>query len=56
VALLAVFLVMLVIMLVAGTVVLYVAFPHRGEDVPALPWVGAAMRRTVAAMPTIDRS
>ena len=31
---------MLVILVLAGLVVLYVAFPHRGEDVPAAPWVG----------------
>jgi len=40
----------------AGLVVLYVAFPHRGEDVPAVPWVGDAMKRGVEAMPTIDET
>jgi len=45
---------MLVIMLVAGVVVLYVAFPHRGEDVPQAAWVGDAMRRGVQMLPTLD--
>jgi hypothetical protein len=47
-------LLMLVIMLVAGVVVLYVAFPHRGEDVPQAAWVGDAMRRGVQMLPTLD--
>ena len=45
---------MLVIIVLAGTVVLYVAFPHRGEDVPHTPWVGDAMRKGVEMLPTLD--
>lgn len=45
---------MLVIMVLAGVVVLYVAFPHRGEDVPNVPWVGDAMRKGVEKLPTLD--
>jgi hypothetical protein len=45
---------MLVIVLTAGLVVLYVAYPHRGEEVPNVPWVGDAMRRGVARLPTLD--
>lgn len=45
---------MLAIMLIAGVVVLYVAFPHRGEDMPHTPWVGDAMRRGVQMLPTLD--
>jgi hypothetical protein len=45
---------MLAIMLIAGVVVLYVAFPHRGEDMPRTPWVGDAMRRGVQMLPTLD--
>jgi len=48
--------VMLGILVLAGLVVLYVAFPHRGEDVPAVPWVGDAMRKGVSALPTIDET
>jgi len=36
---------MLAILVVAGAVVLYVAYPHRGEEVPVAPWLGEAMRR-----------
>jgi len=45
---------MLAILVVAGVVVLYVAFPHRGEDVPHTPWVGDAMKRGVHMLPTLD--
>jgi hypothetical protein len=45
---------MFVILLLAGAVVLYVAFPHRGEDVPGVPWVGEAMGKAVGAVPTLD--
>lgn len=44
---------MLVIVLVAGVVVVYVAFPHRGEDLPRAPWVGKLMRRGVNKLPTL---
>jgi hypothetical protein len=50
----AILLTMLVIVLVAGVVVVYVAFPHRGEDVPRTPWVGEAMRKGVEKLPTLD--
>lgn len=45
---------MLVILVLAGLVVLYVAYPHRGEDVPHTPWVGEAMRKGVDRLPTLD--
>jgi hypothetical protein len=45
---------MLVIVMLATAVVLYVAFPHRGEEVPHAPWVGDAMRKGVNRLPTID--
>ena len=51
--LLAVVLMMLVILLLAGAVVVYVAYPHRGEDVPAAPWVGKALQRGAEALPRI---
>ena len=50
----SILLAMLAILVVAGLVVLYVAFPHRGEDVPHTPWVGDAMRRGVNKLPTLD--
>lgn len=45
---------MLGIVALAGLVVLYVAFPHRGHDVPRAAWVGTAMRRGVDRLPTLD--
>ena len=45
---------MLGIVLLAGLVVLYVAFPHRGQEVPNAPWVGDAMRKGVNLLPTLD--
>ena len=41
-------------LMVAGLVMLYVAYPHRGEDVPGLPWLGRAMGRAAAAVPVIS--
>ena len=47
---------MLAILLVAGAIVLYVAFPHRGEDVPGVPWLSEAMQRGVETVkPLIER-
>ena len=40
-------LLMLAILLIAAAVVLYVAYPHRGEEVPVAPWLGDAMQRGV---------
>jgi hypothetical protein len=51
---LAIVLAMLVILLLAAAVVVYVAFPHRGADVPGVPWVGEAMTKAVDAVPTLD--
>lgn len=45
---------MAAILVVAGAVVVYVAYPHRGQDVPVAPWVGAAMKRGVEALPTLE--
>ncbi|HEU4811863.1 MAG TPA: hypothetical protein VFT00_06960 [Nocardioides sp.] len=50
---LVVTLVMLVIVALAALVVTYVAYPHRGEEVPAAPWLGDAMARAVEAAPTL---
>jgi len=45
---------MLVIVVVAGLVVTFVAFPHRGEEVPGAPWLGEAMTQAADALPTIE--
>jgi hypothetical protein len=45
---------MLVILLIAACVVIYAAFPHRGEDIPGAPWLGDAMAKAADAIPVID--
>lgn len=49
----AVVVVMVLILLVAGLVAAYVAYPHRGEQMPAAPWLGDAMARAVDAAPVL---
>jgi hypothetical protein len=46
--------VMVLILALASLVVAYVAYPHRGEELPAVPWLGEAMARAVEAAPTLD--
>ncbi len=53
---LAIVLTMLFILLVASAIVVYVAFPHRGEDVPNAVWLGDVMTRAADALPTLDES
>ena len=50
----SILLAMLGIVLLACLIVVYVAYPHRGEDVPTAPWVGIAMRKGVSMLPTLD--
>jgi hypothetical protein len=45
---------MLVILVLAALVVTYAAYPHRGEEVPAAPWLGDAMTKAAEAAPTIE--
>jgi hypothetical protein len=45
---------MLVILVLAALVVTYAAYPHRGEEVPAAPWLGDAMAKAAEAAPTIE--
>ena len=45
---------MLVSLAVTGLVVAYVAYPHRGETMPAVPWLGDALGRAADAAPVID--
>jgi len=47
---------MLVILILAALVVTYVAYPHRGEEIPAAPWLGDAMAKAVEAAPTLDNT
>jgi hypothetical protein len=45
---------MLVSLAVAGLVVAYVAYPHRGEKMPAVPWLGDALGRAADAAPVLS--
>lgn len=51
---LAIVLTMIVILAVAGLVVAYVAYPHRGLEMPAAPWLGERMRQGVEALPVLE--
>jgi hypothetical protein len=44
----------LVTVVIAGAVVAYVAFPHRGEEMPGVPWLGRAMGSVRESLPTGD--
>ena len=46
--------VMLAIVALAGLIMAFAAFPHRGQDMPVVPWLGGAMRSAADAMPTLD--
>ena len=45
---------MTAILVVAGAVFVYVAYPHRGQQVPNAAWLGDAMRKGVDRLPTLD--
>ena len=45
---------MIVSLVVAALVALYVAYPHRGEKMPAVPWFGDALGKAADAVPVID--
>ena len=47
---------MVAIVLLAGLVVAFVAFPHRGEEVPGAPWLGESMSKAVDVLPTLDNT
>lgn len=49
-----VLLAMLAILVIAGLVATYVAYPARGQQVPHAPWLGEALERRVDALPTLE--
>jgi len=53
---LAIVIAMVVILMLAAAVGIYVAFPHRGEEVPRAPWLGDAMNKAVDALPKLDET
>lgn len=44
---------LLLSLVVSGLVAAFVAYPHRGERMPAVPWLGEAMGKAVDAAPTL---
>ena len=48
----AIVVVLLLALVLAAAVMLYVAYPYRGEDTPLTPLLGEAMRRGVDSLPT----
>jgi len=50
----AIVVVMVLILALAGLVVAYVAYPHRGERMPATPWLGDAMAKAADAAPLLE--
>ena len=50
----AIVVVMVLILVLAGLVAAYVAYPHRGERMPATPWLGDAMAKAADAAPLLE--
>ena len=50
----AIVVVLLLALVLAAAVMVYAAYPYRGEDTPLTPLLGRAMRRGVQSLPTID--
>jgi hypothetical protein len=46
--------VLLVALVLAAAVMLYAAYPYRGEETPISPRLGHALRRGVDSLPTLD--
>lgn len=46
--------VLLLALVLAAAVILYAAYPYRGEATPLAPSVGRAMRWGVDSLPTLD--
>lgn len=44
---------MAVILALCCVIVAYVAFPHRGEELPVAPWIGDAMSRAADVLPVL---
>jgi hypothetical protein len=50
----AILVVLLLALILAATVMLYVAYPYREKATPLTPLLGQAMRRGVDSLPTLD--
>jgi hypothetical protein len=51
---LAIVIVMVLTLVVAGLVAAYAAYPDRGERMPGTPWLGDAMAKAADAAPVIE--
>ncbi len=51
----AIVVVLLLALVLAAAVMVYAAYPYRGEQTPVTPRLGNAMRRGVRSLPTLDR-
>ncbi|GAA3806300.1 hypothetical protein [Nocardioides panacisoli] len=45
---------MVFVLVVAALVVVYVAYPHRGERMPHTPWLGEALGKAADRVPVIE--
>jgi hypothetical protein len=50
----AIVVVLVLALVLAAAIMLYVAYPYRGEETPVTPLLGQALRRGVEALPTLD--
>jgi hypothetical protein len=50
----AIVVVLLLALVLAAVIMLYVAYPYRGEETPLTPLLGKAMRLGVDSLPTVD--
>ncbi len=50
----AIVVVLLLALVLSAAVMLYAAYPYRGEETPLVPRLGEAMRRGVQFLPTLD--
>jgi hypothetical protein len=50
----AIVVVLLLALVLAAAVIVYAAYPYRGQQTPVTPRLGDAMRRGVRSLPTLD--
>ena len=50
----AIVVVLLLAIVLSAAVMVYAAYPYRGEQTPVSPRLGEAMRRGVKSLPTLD--
>ena len=51
----AIVVVLLLALVLAAVVMVYAAYPYRGEQTPVTPRLGNAMQRGVRSLPTVNR-